>query len=361
MKILIAGAGVAGLAIGWSLARSGASVEIVERGLAGHGASWAAAGMLAPGAELGAGHTPLARFAHDARTAWNSFAAELQDASGVDIGFREDGSLIVARDDARADELKAAAGNGAAWLDAKAARAREPLLSPDIRGALHVPGDAQIDNRALGAALAATVRRLGVTLRENCEVRAVLDGNGRARGLLTSAGALDADAVVLACGAWMSLIPAAVGTLPPIVPVKGQMAAVTPPAGVTLPKSLLWDAHLYLVPRRERLLIGATMEDAGYDLSVNRDTAADLLARAAAIVPAIASWKLSEMWAGLRPRTPDDAPVLGETSLPGLHVAGGQFRNGILFTPLIADAMRHLLLGEAGGPDIAAFGPRRFA
>jgi glycine oxidase len=359
MKIVIAGAGAAGLAIGWSLARAGATVEIVERGLAGHGATWASAGMLAPGAELGAADTALARFAHRARAAWNGFAADLRAASGTDIGFRENGSLIAARDAARAEVLQRNTGAGAQWLTTEEARAREPLLSPDLHGALFVPGDARVDNRALGEALAQTLRGLGATVRENCQVRSLLSADGRARGLLTSAGAIEGDAVVLACGAWMDLIPGAV--LPPIAPVKGQMAAVTPPAGTALPKSLLWDEHLYLVPRVTRLIVGATVEDAGYDLSVKRETADDLLARAARIVPALRAWTLSEMWAGLRPRTPDDAPVLGETHLQGLYVAGGQFRNGILFTPLIAHAMRALLLGEHPAIDIAAFDPRRFA
>lgn len=360
MKIVIAGAGVAGLAIGWSLAEAGASVEIVERGLAGHGATWASAGMLAPGAELGGEKTPLARFAHEGRRAWNAFAASLEEASGVDIGFRENGSLIVAPDDARAGELKQLAGHSAVWLAPRDLAAREALLSPALRGALHVPGDAQVDNRALGVALAETLRRRSVRLREHCDVRSVLAANNRVRGLMTGEGIIEGDAVVLACGAWMNLIASPL-VLPPIAPVKGQMAALTPPAGTVLPKSLLWDEHLYLVPRRDRLLIGATVEDAGYDLSVSKETAADLVARAARIVPSLGAWRLSEMWAGLRPRTPDDAPVLGETKLSGLYVAGGQFRNGILFAPLIADSMRRLVLGEKPGLDIASFDPRRFA
>jgi glycine oxidase len=138
------------------------------------------------------------------------------------------------------------------------------------------------------------------------------------------------------------------------------MIAVEPPTGTALPKHLLWGDDVYMVPRRGRLLIGATVEDAGFDTSVSADVCARLVSSAARIVPPVREWTVSEMWAGLRPRTPDGAPVLGASTLEGLYVAGGQFRNGILFAPAVAEAMQQIVLTPRSAPDLRGFDPRRF-
>jgi glycine oxidase len=318
--------------------------------------------MLAPGAELGAEDSALARFAHASRHAWNGFAEALEAASGIDIGFREDGALLAAGNAMRAAALKAvAAKTGDTWLDIEAARAREPLLSRDLLGALFVAQDAQADNRALGTALTEALQRLGVAVHENCPVQSLAVVNDRAAGVVTPQGMLTADAVVLACGAWMNLIPGLPeNAVPSIHPVKGQMLALTPPAGTALPKALIWGDDVYLIPRRDRLIVGATVEDAGFDISVNQEGRDMLLAAATRVLPSLREWTLSETWAGLRPRTADHAPVLGPTMLPGLHVAGGQFRNGILFAPLIGETVASLVLGREPACDISAFDPKRF-
>jgi glycine oxidase len=363
MKIIVVGAGIAGLAIGWRLAQAGATVEILERGQPGRAATWAAAGMLAPGAELGNGHNGLVHFAKTARIAWPDFARELEQASGVDIGFRESGSLMVARDQGRADALKqhAAARGDVEWLTGDQVRQIEPLMSPNVTGALHVPHDAQVDNRVLGNALIAALTRLPVTMRNNCAVQALVSAGGHIRAVSTSTGTYEAEAVVLACGAWINLLSGvAQGELPPIRPAKGQMIALAPPTGAALPQSLIWDEEIYLVPKRDRVLIGATVEDAGFDTSVTRETSRHLVAAAAAIMPALSEWRMAEMWAGLRPRTPDDAPVLGKSAISNLYVAGGQFRNGILFAPAAADAMTALIINGRGSEAITSFDPCRF-
>lgn len=359
MKILVAGAGVAGLTIGWRLAEAGASVEVIERGKAGRGATWASAGMLAALSESGGATATLAGFAHASRAAWPSFAEEIENASGISIAYRECGRILVAANEARARELQARAkGEGdSEWLDADALSSREPLLSPDFFGALFIPSDAQVDNRTLGEALRIALLKSGASLRENCELLSLIVDKGRVRGAVTSDGAMEADAVVMATGAWLN---GAGAGLPRIAPVKGQMIALEPPRDTRLTKSLVWNDDVYLVARGNRLLAGATVEDSGFDTCVTREAADKLFAAACRIVPAARLWAIAECWSGLRPKSDDGLPVLGETGVSGLYVASGQFRNGILFAPMVGDAMRRIVLGKDVG-DLSPFDPKRFS
>ena len=359
MKILIGGAGIAGLAIGWRLAMAGASIAILDRGQAGQGATWASAGMLAPGAEFASDANAVSDFARQSLGAWPRFAAELEAASGVTISYRACGTLIVADSAAAAERLRRQAGDTAAFLSPREALTREPLLSPSIAGALFVPGDAQVDNRALGPALAIAAKRAGARIAENCTIRALAVADGRVRGVVTEAGLVDADAVVLALGAWMNCLDIDASVLPPVNPTKGQMVALSIPAGLSPPRALVWSDDVYIVPRRDRVMLGATVEDAGFDLSVTREASDRLCTAAARIMPALEHAAIAEAWAGLRPRTPDAAPVLGETGIAGLYVAGGQFRNGILFAPLVAERLAAIILHKE--QPASEFDPKRFA
>jgi glycine oxidase len=367
MKVLIVGAGVAGLAVGWLLAKAGIPVEILERGLAGRGATWASAGMIASGAELGSEKNAIAQFAREARAKWPGFAQNLEAAGGGRIDYRQTGSLMVAESAHRARALQnqatelAREGLAAAWVSAAELHRREPLLSPELLGALHIADDAQVDNRALTDALRIALTNAGAVLREHCAVRALAIQDGRALGAVTAQGMIASDIVVVACGAWVNLL-GGIGPddLPPIKPAKGQMAACEAPAATALPQALIWADDVYLVPRGQRLFIGATLEDASFDTSVSRDARDNLLAAARRVIPTLAEWRLAEMWAGLRPRTPDGAPVLGATAVDRLFVAGGQFRNGILFAPAVADAICGLILGQPERGEHRAFDPRRF-
>lgn len=359
MKVLIAGGGIAGLAIAWRLSCHGVAVEVVERGICGRGASWAAAGMLAPGGELAGESDDLAQLAHESRALWPGFAAEIERAAGHPVGFRESGSLLLAESEQQGEALRTRADGAGEWLPRDELLRREPLLSPKLTGAIHFPSDAQVDNRAICDALYVALRGKGVVIHENCEVRSIHIAGGEAKALLTARGAMEADRFVLACGAWMDLISTPDFDLPPVRPVKGQMIACVPPAGMGLPDALLWADEVYLVPRAGRLLAGATVEDAGFDTSVEMQACAKLRSAAARIIPSLRDWHLTEAWAGLRPHTPDDAPVLGATSLARLYVAGGQFRNGILFAPSVADRMAAILQGR-GIEVAAAFNPLRF-
>jgi glycine oxidase len=339
MRAVIVGAGVAGLGIGWRLAQAGVNATILERGEPGMGASFAAAGMIAATAEMADAHPAEAAFAIQARALWPAFAAELEAASGIAIGSRRNGALIL---DPWPDPLPP----GTEWLDGGVVRERLPMLMA-VEGAIWAPDEAQADSRALSRALADAFRRAGGTLVTGTEVTAVAAG-----AVTTAAGRHDADAVIVAAGAWSG----ALGL--PVSPVKGQMIALAPPPGGDIPAPVIWGNGVYLVPRPDRLLVGATVEEAGFDASLTGAARHDLRARAELLIPDLKNWTLVEHWAGFRPRSPDGLPLLGKTA-DGVFVAGGQYRNGILFAPAIAGHLRDLVLGRAD--IIPAFDPRRFS
>lgn len=360
MKIIVIGAGIAGLSIGWKLAQAGAEVTVLERAAAGRGATWAAAGMIAATAESAEASGAEAEFARASATMWPAFAAEIEEQSGVQISYRKDGALIAALTVAEADMLKSR--TGAKFIGADEACRIEPMLRADIEGALWDPNEAQVDNRAVSEALAIALHRAGGKLSVNeTVVRFETDG-ARAIAIRTPFNAYHADVFVLAAGAWTSRIEGLPqGAIPQIVPVKGEMISLSTPAGARLPKSLVWGNEVYLVPRGDRLLIGATVEEAGFDTGLTSQARDFLYSRARGLLPALAEWEIAEHWAGLRPRAPDGLPVLGTTTTENVFVASGQYRNGILFAPLIAQTMRDLVLENSTAPEIVEFSPKRFA
>ena len=370
MKIVIVGAGIAGLSIGWRLAQAGASVVIIERAQPGTGATIASAGMIAATAEHGDENSADAVFGRTSAALWPAFAAEVEAAGSHKIGFRPEGTLLVAKSAEEAAQLAARVATlpAAKLLSADDARVMEPLLDKNIAAALFDPNEAQVDNRAIGLALARAFVRAGGKLQPNeTAVRIEVEEGGDDRpakvtGVHTPFGIHHGDAYVLAAGAWTSRIDGLPpGTMPPVIPVKGEMIALTPGLGTTLPRHVVWGNEVYLVPRHGRLFVGATVSHSGYDTSLTDEAASWLRSRAAGLMPALAGWEQAEHWAGLRPGSPDDLPILGETAIPGLFVAGGQYRNGILLAPAIAEALRSLILERKSSLDISAFDPLRFA
>lgn len=356
MKVVVIGAGVAGLGIGWRLAQAGASVTVLERAQVGNGATSASAGMIAATAELGHAHTPEAALARHASELWPGFAEDLQNQTGVDIGYRKSGALLVRLK----SDIAEALGGVSERLEAAKVRAMEPMLSEDIAGAVFAPEDAQVDSQALCRALAvAFVRSGGKVLSNETAIRFECDGK-RVTGIATPFTTHYADAFIIAAGAWSSrlegLPPQAV---PPVVPVKGEIAVLTPPTGGSLPQHVVWGAGIYLTPRRGRLLIGATVERAGFDTSLSQAALRWLYQQSCGLMPGLADWRLTEHWAGLRPGSPDGMPILGETCIQGLYIASGQYRNGILFAPAVSEGLSRLVL-ERTAVD-AAFNPRRFS
>lgn len=357
MKVVVIGAGVAGLAIGWRLRQRGADVTVLDRAQPGRGATWAAAGMLAATAEAGDAHTPDAELAYDARAAWPEFAREVEEASGLAISYAQSGALMVAMTEEEAVRLKA--GDDVSILGAGEARAMEPMLTSGILGALWAPKEAQVDSRALGDALATAFRRAGGTLLANEAVLRIEIERGRASAAITPFRRLEADAFVLAAGAWSGLIEGLPdAAVPPVRPVKGEMLALLPPSGIVLPRRVVWGNGVYLVPRKGRLLVGATLEEAGFDTALTRTAADWLSGRALGLMPPLQQWTIDEHWSGLRPGSPDGLPLLGQSAVGGLFIASGQHRNGILFAPLVAEILTRSVLERPS--DITAFDPRRF-
>ena len=365
MKVVVIGAGIAGLSIGWRLAQAGAKVTVIERGQPGSGATIASAGMIAATAEHGDANGPEGVFARASAALWPAFAAEVEKNSNHKVGFRPEGTLVIARSAEETAALTARANTvpSARILSPAEACAMEPMLDAGITGALFDPNEAQVDNRAIGLALARAFVAAGGNLQTNeTVIRVEVDEEkGKVLAAITPFTHYRADAYVLAAGAWTGRIeglPEAV--MPPIAPVKGEMIALAPGAGASLPGHVVWGNAVYLVPRHGQLFVGATATRAGFDTSLTDEAAQWLRERAVGLMPGLAAWDEAEHWAGLRPGTPDDLPILGETAIAGLYVAGGQYRNGILFAPAMAEALCSLILERRSRLDIAAFNPSRF-
>ena len=363
--VVVAGGGVIGLAVAWRAALAGLSVALVDDA-PGSGASRAAAGMLAPVTEAAYGEQQLLALSRASLERWPSFAAELQEASGCPVPLSTAGTLLVGVD---ADDLVAIGelhayqrelGLAADRLTPRECRRREPSLSTRIRGGLVVPGDHSVDPRALHAALVAAAAAAGVHTVP-ARAAALVVQAGRACGLeLTDGTQLPADTVVLALGADSSRLPGVPAGAVPVRPVKGQILRLRgAPVLAGTVRALVRGRAVYLVPYGVGwLAVGATVEELGYDARVTAGAVLDLLRDAAEVVPASTELELVETLARFRPGTPDNAPLLGPCVLPGLVLATGHHRNGVLLTPVTADVTATLLatgvLPEVAAPFTAA-------
>ena len=367
--VAIIGAGVIGLGIAWRLAARGASVAVFDKGAAGAGASHAAAGMLAACAEAEPGEDALVTLGRESQARWPAFAAELEQAAGIDVGLRPEGTLVLALtadDQARLNHLLAfqqKLGLPLQWISAAETRRREPHLAGKLAGAVFSPEDTQIDNRKLATALRIAAETAGVGINEHRPVSAISSHAGRIDGIVLADGVkIAADVVVLAAGAWSRNIGGLAAELrPPVRPIKGQMLALRMDAATPLLNHVVWAPGAYLVPRRDgRLLVGATVEEKGYDTSLTAGGVLTLLEAAWRAVPAVEELPIEEMWVGHRPGSRDDAPILGAAPIEGLVYATGHHRNGILLTPVTADAIARLVLEGVAEPAIRPFGIERF-
>ncbi|MCW5893653.1 MAG: glycine oxidase ThiO [bacterium] len=364
--VVVLGGGIVGCAIARELARRGADVVVVERGEPAAEATRAAAGMVAPQAETDAAG-PVLRLGVASRDRYPAWVTAIEAESGIDVAFRTDGILYVARwpGDARVLAARArwqrAAGLRVRQVSAAAARRRVPALPRDLPLALHFPDDHRVDNERLGAAVARAAERAGVRLRTHTAVRAIRARRGTVVGIDTDRGRLEARAVVNAAGAWAARIALPRGSAaPPVFPVRGQMLVLHAPGALPLP---LYSRRVYLVPRLDgRILVGATREPAELDKRVTLAGAATLLAAAHALVPGLGAAALVGHWAGLRPGTPDGRPILGPApDLAGLWLATGHYRHGILLAPATAEAIADLVTGGRTALPIVGMAPRRFA
>jgi glycine oxidase len=343
---------VIGLSIGWRLAQAGCAVDVFERGAAGHGASWAAAGMLAAGLEAEPGEQALYALNRASQELWPDFAAELEQASGTAVGLRREGTMMLAltRDDAERlkfnFDFQRSLGIPLEWLTAAEARRREPHLSPHLAAAIFCAEDHQVDNRLVVTALARAFVKAGGTLHEHSNVEALEIAGDRVTGLSIAGHRLSADTVVLAAGAWSNAIDGMPReALPPVRPVKGQMLALQMDPSAPLLRHVVWAPKAYLVPRVDgRLLIGATVEERGFDPAQTAGGMLALLDGAWRAIPGIEELPIAEQWVGFRPGSRDDAPLLGASGVEGLVLATGHYRNGILLTPITARAVAHYVV-----------------
>ena len=364
--VVVVGAGIVGLASAWRAAQRGLSVLVVDRDPAGGGASGVAAGMLAPVTEAEFGEEALLRLNLEGAAAWPGFAAELLESTGAETGYSECGALVVAvdRDDLeevrRLHGLQRSLGLDAEWLGARECRRLEPGLSPRIGGGVLAAHDHQVDPRSTIEALRSAFEAEGGAIVEGLGVSVIEESGGAVTGVTTTRGSVEAERVVVAAGAWSAeLAPDA----PPVRPVKGQILRLGEPAEAPHPlaERIIRTPRCYVVPRPTgEIVVGATVEERGFDPSVTAGGVHRLLEAAWEALPDIEERELAETAASFRPGTPDNAPVVGRGSLDGLVWATGHHRNGILLAPLTATAVTALLVGEEPPAEFAAFGPGRF-
>ena len=367
--VVIVGGGACGLAVAWRARARGLSVCLLERGALGAATSAVAAGMLAPVSEADAGEPALVALGLESARRWPAFAGELEDVSGTAVGYRACGTLVVARDRDEAEALERELalrdrlGLETRRLLPSEARALEPALAPTVRLALEVPSDHAVDPRALCAALAGAAERAGAALHPGVEVARVLAADGRdSGGELPGGERIACGQVVVAAGPWSGAlegIPAAARV--PVRPVKGQSLRLRDPSGPGLLERVVRFEGGYLVPRGDgRYVLGATVEERGFDTAVTALGLWELLRDAQELVPGVLELEVEELPVGLRPGTPDNAPALGRSTLvEGLLWATGHHRNGILLAPLTGDLLAAELTGEAAVAP--AFAPDRIA
>jgi glycine oxidase len=365
---VVIGGGVIGLAVARALARRGLSqVTLIERASLGAESSFAAAGMLAAQAESAQADAFL-DLACASRALYPAFSEELREETGIDIELDRTGALYLAfnaEDEAEINNRyrwQRRAGLEVEQLSADEARHLEPYISPHVQSALRFPLDAQVENRRLVAALTSAAERYKVRLITGTHVESVQIEHGRVKGVLTSRGKVDAPVVVMAGGAWVSLIGSPDSRVPPvrIEPVRGQMLCFE---AIKRPfRHVIYSPRGYIVPRQDgRLLAGSTTEHAGFDKRVTCSGVNTISMNALEIAPIIADLPLSDTWAGLRPRAEDDLPVLGACAeVQGLVYAAGHYRNGILLTPITGELIADQIINRVTSPLLEAFTPDRF-
>jgi glycine oxidase len=370
--VVVAGGGVIGTAIAWRAAAAGLDVVLVDPDH-GDAASLVAAGMLAPVSEALFGEGALLRVNLLAVGRFPAFAAELEDLTGHDVGLRREGTLAIAYDPGdyaalmRLTAFRRSAGLDAEELDSRACRKLETFLTPDVHGGVLFAGDWSVDNRRYAAALRDAIAAAKVRVIRDRVTRALVQ-DGKARGVrLAGGGDIDSALVVVAAGCWSGAVGGLPGPLQGAVrPVKGQLLRLRHPEGM-LPvishtiRATVRGADVYLVPRADgEIVVGATQEERGPDRTVTAGAVHDLLHDAMSVLPVTSELILAETCAGLRPGTPDNGPIVGGCGVEGLLLATGHYRNGILMSPVTADAIVACLTGQRPAAEWEPFTPERF-
>lgn len=380
--VVIIGGGVVGCSIALRLAQRGLKVTVVERGQPGQEASSAAGGMIAPQGEMGE-LDDFYRLSLASRDLYSSFVAEVEQLSGHELGFRREGTLLVATDQKEAAELEriyarqpepAATSQAIEHVSAAGLRELAPGVSTEILNALYVPGDQWVDNERLTPALAEAGRRLGVSFMTDTEVTKLslsgrrveqieLRSNAAHQGLGSQSSRpgeqISAGQFILAAGCWSGTLASSLGINLPVQPCRGQMLEFE--TAVEFPR-VVRAGHIYLVPRAiSRILIGSTSEYAGFEKAVTGEGMRRIIEGALRIAPFVGSLRFLRAWAGLRPDTADHRPILGYGEVENLVYATGHFRNGILLAPITAQLITELLVGGSASLPIDHYRPARFA
>lgn len=362
--IVVVGAGIVGAAVAYELTRRGASVSIVDARVPGAGATQASGGMLAPYTEAAEGG-PLLTLGARSRGLFRSLVDDVHADSGIEVNYRESGSLHVAHVDATLEHFDlmcttlAALGVPATRLSAADVRAHEPHLAGDVRGGLLLPSQAVVSAPELTRALIAAAQRRGATLLEPSRVLSICS---RSNGIVvdTDRGRIGAEAVVLAAGAWSKSIKVEGADPLPLTPIRGQLLHLgwngTPVSRIT------WDERCYAVPWQDgTLLVGATLEDVGFDERTTVAGVKGLLEAVCDLLPHAATAHLASARSGLRPATPDQLPVVGWSSaVPRLMYATGHYRNGVLLAPLTAQIVADAVIDGRRDPAFDLTDPSRF-
>lgn len=363
--VVIIGAGVMGCTIALNLVQRGIPCRLLERSVPGAEASTVAAGILAPLIEVQE-PGPALTLGTESRELYAKMAATLHDEHGLDIGFRRSGLLALAFDEEDVVTLSArrefvlGVGHESSWLDARELGVLEPRLHPELLGALRLPQEAQVEPARLLPAISTVALRLGARIQTGATVDEIVVEGDRVHGVRLADGTLiGCSTVVLAAGSWTRFVGGAGKAPAAVQPVRGQVlhTSTRPPVA----RHILYGAGGYLVPRPDgRLVIGATMESAGFDKRVTLAGVSSLVERAMRIAPELAHAELEDVRVNFRPATPDGLPSIGQTHAEGLIVATGHHRNGVLWAPVTAEIVADLVERKPSRVELGALSPDRF-
>ena len=355
--IVIVGGGIIGLSIGWYLSAGGEKTIVFDRTEAGRGATWASAGMLAPNLEAEPGEEKLLPLLLEGMRMWEGFAKRLGEASSMAVNYRREGTLLLALTWDDVERLRfqlnfqKSLGLDVKMIDGDTVLELEPNVNRNVLAALYSGSDHQVDNRRVVQALKIAYIRSGGVLREWTAVDRVVIEDGQVRGVSVNSRFEPADHVIVAAGAWSRELDGIPDRLkPPVRPVKGQMLSLRMNTANPLINHVIWGpmrnwGPVYMVPRLDgRLILGTTVEEMGFDTTVTAGGLMNILRGCWEILPSIVDLPLDEVWAGLRPGSRDDAPILGPTPIEGLIMATGHFRNGILLAPITAEVITEYIL-----------------
>jgi glycine oxidase len=361
--VIVAGGGLIGATIAWQLSREDLRVALFDAGEPGNEASWASAGILSPAPE-NPGMISAVSLAKASMALYPEFIAEVEQCSGINTGYRAKGTIEAITSSSAREELSTiialhrGLGLRAEPLSPQEAREMEPALSEEVEAAVLRPEEASVDNRLFTRAALEAAKRCGAEILANRRVQAIRAEGSRCTGVTSAGENFSSGHTVIAAGAFSAQIAGA-AQFAPVHPAKGQMVSLRCEAAKI--ERVLWGEHIYLVPRDDgRILAGATVEHVGFDKTATAGGLQTNLSAAIALAPVLATARIEETWAGLRPDSPDHLPIIGSTDLEGLHIATGHFRSGILLAPVTAKVICEIVSGKTPGVDCERFSPLRF-